>query len=156
LPGGEEVTLTVDEFGPIQFLIVRFPAGRIGTAGFKRLLQLVDDHILRILDLEFVTRDQAGNASLVPIEALSLSGDEATLLAQFIGASSGLVDDEDLAFVAANLAPGEVAAILMFEEIAVLSLIKTWESEGVSLLGSDAIAPVDLEATLNALDAAEA
>ncbi len=90
----------------------------------------------------------------MPIESISVTDEARDILGQFVGASSGLIDDEDLALVAASLDTGDLAAILIYEEIAVLSMIDAWQSEGASLIGMDAIQPAELEATLNALDAA--
>lgn len=145
---------SIDEFGPIEYLLVKFPDGKVTTQGFKRLLQLVDSHVIRILDLEFVVSDATGHAAIVPIESVSVTDETRKVLDQFVGASSGLVDDEDTALVAASLDAGDIAAILIYEEIAVLSMIDAWQSEGASLIGMDAIKPAELEAALDATDAA--
>lgn len=145
---------SMDEFGPIEYLLIRFPAGKVATKGFKRLLQLVDDHVIRILDLEFVICDAAGRAAVVPLESLSVTDETKRILDQFAGASSGLIDEEDIVLVAASLDAGDLAAILIYEEIAVLSMIDAWQNEGASLIGMDAIQPADIEAALDALDAA--
>jgi hypothetical protein len=43
-----------DDFGPVVFLVVEFERGIIGAGGFRRLLDLVDGHIIRVLDKEFI------------------------------------------------------------------------------------------------------
>jgi hypothetical protein len=43
-----------DELGPVDFLAVEFPDGRISAAGFDGLLSLVRQGTIRILDAEFM------------------------------------------------------------------------------------------------------
>jgi hypothetical protein len=45
----------------------------------------------------------------------------------FEGAASGLLDRDDLDAVAARLAPGATAAVLVYEELSILGVIEAWE-----------------------------
>ncbi|HYR16228.1 MAG TPA: DUF6325 family protein [Mycobacterium sp.] len=90
------------------------------TGRFDRLLKLVDAGLIRVLDLEFVTNAD-GVARTVPA---SQAGPEFSL---FEGAASGLLDRDDLDAVAARLAPGATAAVLVYEELSILGVIEAWE-----------------------------
>jgi hypothetical protein len=45
----------------------------------------------------------------------------------FEGAAPGLLDRDDLDAVAARLAPGATAAVLVYEELSILGVIEAWE-----------------------------
>ena len=55
--------------GPVSYLIVEFPGNKMTGEGFQALVDLVDRGLIRILDLEFVTRDEDGS-----VTALSIAG----------------------------------------------------------------------------------
>jgi hypothetical protein len=82
-----------DELGPIDFLAVEFPGGRITAAGFEQLLTLADRGVIDILDMEFVVSDGDGNARKVDVTELDTPG--GVDLGAWAGASSGLLDDSD-------------------------------------------------------------
>lgn len=104
-------------------------------AGFDRLLNLVDSGLIRVLDLEFI-HNVDGVAST--IKASSVHAD----LAEFDGAASGLLDRNDLNQVAGELAEGARAAVLVYEDLAVLSVLDAWEGGGARIVAEG---PVDLD-----------
>ena len=54
-----------DELGPVDFLAIEFPGGRLTSAGFEQLLSLVDRGVVDILDMEFIVKDAAGSGQKV-------------------------------------------------------------------------------------------
>jgi hypothetical protein len=104
----------LDELGPIDYLVVEFPADREpdGSA-LPYLYDLVERGIIRVLDLMFIRRDADGTVSGVDIADLGLQGSfDVTLFAE---AASGLLDEDDLAEAGTVLAPGCSAAVLVYE-----------------------------------------
>jgi hypothetical protein len=99
--------------GPVSYLIVEFPGNKMTGEGFPILVDLVDRGLIRILDLQFVTRDPGG--SVRAAELRDIDRDGRFDLAVFQGASSGLIDDSDLADASSVIEPGSSAAILIFE-----------------------------------------
>jgi hypothetical protein len=99
--------------GPISYLIVEFPGNKMTGEGFPALLDLVDSGLIRILDLMFVTREKDG--TLEAIALTDLDNDGELDLTVFEGASSGMLDESDLADAAAVIEPGSSAGILIFE-----------------------------------------
>ena len=69
--------------------------------------------MIRILDLRFVTRGADGTIQAAELRELGHDGQ--VDLAIFEGASSGLLDDSDLADMSMVIEPGSSAAILIFE-----------------------------------------
>lgn len=131
-----------DRFGPVDYLVVQFPQGEVGRDGFARLLGLVDAGTIRVLDLEFVTND-AGTVRTVPAAALDID------LADLDGANSGLLDAADLDVVAAEVAPGSVAAVLVYEELSLLPVLRAWEAVGATVVADGPVTVDDLDAALS-------
>jgi hypothetical protein len=102
-----------DTMGPISYLVVEFPGSKMTGEGFPILVDLVDHGVIRIIDLVFIAR--ALNGTVTRIELADLDGDGQLDLSVFVGASSGLLDDGDIADAGSVLEPGSSAGILLFE-----------------------------------------
>lgn len=99
--------------GPISYVIVEFPGNKMTGEGLPILVDLVDRGVIRILDLMFITRDTDGSTQTIDVR--DIDGDGQLDLAVFEGASSGMLDDGDLADAASVIEPGSSAGILIFE-----------------------------------------
>ena len=139
-----------DELGPIDFLAVEFPGARITSAGFERLLTLTDGGVIGILDMEFVARDGAGSARNVGLAELTNPG--SADLSAWVGASSGLLDDSDLRQIASAIQPGSVAAVVVYENRWVFSVVDAWRHEGARLIADGGLSPDELVAALDATE----
>ncbi|MFU9026373.1 DUF6325 family protein [Rhodococcus erythropolis] len=135
-----------DQFGPIEYVAVEFPSGAPTSAGFEQLLTLVDSGVIRILDLEFVTKAADGSVSVVPASTFELADFD---LAQFDGAASGLLDTGDIAAVGEELAAGSVAAVLVYEELAILPVIEAWTRSGAKVVTEGHLSVDELAAALD-------
>ncbi|MFF3181635.1 hypothetical protein ACFYVD_17575 [Rhodococcus pyridinivorans] len=131
-----------DRLGPVDHVIVEFPAGHIPTEGFTELLSLVERGIVRILDLEFITVVDGTATTVTPKEV----GEQ---LAIFEGSGSELLDDEDLRSVAGRLTPGSIAAVLVYEHLPMLAVERAWEHAGATVLAEGSINIADLEDALH-------
>jgi hypothetical protein len=141
----------VDAMGPISYLIVEFPGNKMTGEGLPILVDLVDQGLIRIVDLLFVTRDDDGSLRAVELRDLDLDGQ--IDVAIFEGASSGLLDDSDLADAASVIDPGSSAAILLFENRWARSFTQALRRGGAELVAAGYI---PLDAIAASLDAAEA
>ena len=141
-----------DELGPIDFLAVEFPGARISSAGFERLLALADRGVIGILDMEFVVSDSSGNARKADVKELDNPG--GADLSAWTGASSGLLDDSDLHQIASAIAPGSVAAVVVYENRWVFSVVDAWRREGARLVADGGVSPEELLAALDATEPA--
>jgi Family of unknown function (DUF6325) len=139
-----------DELGPIDFLAIEFPSARITAPGFEQLLALADQGVIAILDLEFVTKDAAGNVRKVDVGELGPA--DAVDLSAWAGASSGLLDRTDVDEIAAAIQPGSVAAVIVYENRWVLSLVDAWRREGARLIADGGISASDMVAALDATE----
>jgi hypothetical protein len=141
----------LDEMGPIDYLVVEFPGSRMTGKGLPMLVDLVDRGIIRIIDLVFVKKELDGSVRGMAIADLDKDGQ--LDLAVFEGASSGLLDEDDLDEAGGALEPGSSAGVLVYENRWAAPLAREIRRGGGQLVASGRI-PV--QALLAALDAAEA
>ena len=103
-----------DEFGPVDIVVISYPAGSPMTGeAMPLLLDLVDRKIVRVLDVLFVMEGEDGTFAGFKAEDL----DETGLgdFKVFEGASTGLLGDEDAATAAEALEPGSAAVLIVYE-----------------------------------------
>ena len=139
------------EMGPVDYLVLEFPGNRMTGEGLPLLVDLVDRGIIRILDLTFVTRDTDG--SVRGMEIADFDADGELDLAVFEGASSGLVDEEDLTEAASVIEPGSSAGILVYENTWAAPLAGALRRSGAQMVASGRIPVPALVAALDAADA---
>ena len=96
------------EMGPIDYLLVEWPGKQPEGEIAPYLVDLVDRGLIRILDLAFLMKGEDGTVAAVEIADV---GGEVAELAIFEGASSGLLDDEDVDEAGTALEPGTSAAL---------------------------------------------
>jgi hypothetical protein len=136
--------------GPVDYLVVEFPRARVTGEPLARLIELVDDEVVRVLDLLFVTKEQDGSVRVV--EIADLDGDGELDLQVLQGASSGLLGSDDVDEAGAVLEPGSAAALLVYENLWAIPFATALHRAGAQLVASGRI-PVN--ALLDALDSVE-
>ncbi|MFJ7497151.1 DUF6325 family protein [Streptomyces sp. NPDC097727] len=140
-----------DETGPIDYLVIEFPAGnRMTGEGLPLLVDLVDRGIIRILDLIFVRKNQDGTVE--GVELSEVTGDGGDGLAVFAGASSGLLGQDDIDEASTVLEPGSAAGILIYENVWAGPLAAALRRSGGRLVANGRI---PIQEVLASLDAAE-
>ena len=145
-----EVVAQDDLLAPVDAVVVEFADGVVTADGFDRLLDLVDRNVIRILDVEFVSKGPDG-AQVVGVSELPARPE--LDLSAWNGSSSGLLDADDIALVGAEIAEGSIAVVVVFENVWVLDLVANWPGARVVL--DSGVATDDLLDALDALDAAE-
>jgi hypothetical protein len=146
----ETTGIDLETTGPIDYLVVEFPGNRMTGEAFPLLIELVDKGLIRILDLAFVRKDLDG--SVAGLALTDLDGDGQLDLMVFEGASSGLLDPEDIEEAGGVLEPGNSAGILVYENVWAAPFASALRRSGGQLVASGRI-PV--QAVLAALDAVE-
>ena len=141
-----------EEFGPIDIVVIAYPAGSPMTGEAAPLLvDLVDRGIIRVLDAMFVIKNEDGSYS--GFEARDLDDKNVGDFRIFDGASSGMLGDEDAAKVADEIEPGSAAVLIVYEN--------RWAAPFVAAVRRNGGVPVAFERipaqdVIDALDAAEA
>jgi len=139
-----------EAMGPVSYLIVEFPGSKTTGEGFPILLDLVDRGVIRILDLRFVTRDNDGAIRF--IELADIDRDGRLDLAVFEGASSGLLDESDIADATSVIEPGSSAGILIFENRWATPFTQALRRSNAQLVAAGYISHDTLAASLDATE----
>jgi hypothetical protein len=140
----------LEEIGTIDYVVIEFPNERLSGEAFPLLVDLVDRGLIRILDLTFVRKELDG--SVVGMELADFDQDGTLDLAVFEGASSGLLDQDDIDEASSVLEPGTSAGILVWENVWAAPFAAAVRRSGGQLVASGRI-PV--QALLASLEAAE-
>ena len=142
----------LEEMGPVDYLVVEFPGSKMTGEGLPLLVDLVDQGIIRILDLVFVSKDLDGTVAGIAIA--DLDGDGELDLAVCEGVSSGLLDEDDVSEAASVLEPGSSAGILVYENTWAAPFAAALRRGGAQLVAGGRIPVPALVAALDALEPA--
>jgi hypothetical protein len=105
----------VDVLGPVDYLVVEFPADKADFSGemAAELTALVERGLVRVLDLVILRKDADGS-----VEAAELNELEESTVGELLaleGELGMLLAEEDLEAVGPAIEPGSVAAVLVYE-----------------------------------------
>ena len=99
--------------GPVEYIVVGFPGNDFHGEIAPALAKLVDDKVVRILDLVFIGKDTDG--TIVTIEVDELDGEASFSVID--GEVGGLIGDDDITHAAEALEPGSSAALMLWEDL---------------------------------------
>ena len=142
---------TETELGPVDYLIVEWPAGKQPNGeGLKLLADYTDSGLINVLDLVFVQKDLDGTVSALGLMDIDADGD--LDLVGFQDASSGLLSEDDYDEAGGVLEPGASAAILIYENRWARPFVAAVKGSGAQLVASGRIAASDLADAVEALE----
>lgn len=104
---------SMDEFGPVDYLVVEFPAGQSTFNGemAAELIALTEAGTIRILDVMVLTKDADGT-----IEAFEIDDfDDLDELRQLEADIAEILAADDVAHLAEAMEPGTTAGVLVWE-----------------------------------------
>jgi hypothetical protein len=99
--------------GPIELLMIRFPGTQVGGDVVPALQELVEQGTVRLVDLLFITKDDAGNVRLFELD--ELEPDIAGRFEPLANDITSLLNEEDAYELAASLERNSSAGIMLFE-----------------------------------------
>lgn len=135
-----------DVLGPIDLLVVQIPPEGLGPDGFGVLLDLAERGVIRILDLEVLSK--AEDSSVAPVKLASDVLPELSALAPFIGSFSGLMNEDDIREAGSLIEAGHLGVVVIYENEWVVSLAAVLHGEGARLVASGRIPDDEFEAAL--------
>jgi hypothetical protein len=138
-----------DEMGPVDYIVIEWPGAQPTGEVAPMIVDLADRGIIRILDVAFLVKDVDG--AIATVEAGDFNEDGS--FAEFEGAGTGLLGEDDLAEAAGALNPGTSAAVLVWENRWAAPIATGLRRSGAQLVASGRI---PIQAILASLDAAEA
>jgi uncharacterized membrane protein len=139
--------------GALEYTVIGFEGNRFNGEIAKDLAEVIDAGIIALVDLVFITKDIDGNA-----KSLELDNKDDPRFAGFAGmfeGLTGLLTEEDIDKIAADLEPNTSALVIMFEHRWAVKLKKAIIGAGGFLVARETIVPEALEMLEAELEAAE-
>ncbi len=139
------VVLDAERIAPVDVAVVGFDGTEFNGEVIPALLQLVDDGLVRIIDMAFVRKDAAGEVTFIEVADL----DNPTL-AGLDDPENDLLNDQDLLSVGQDLAPKGSAIVIVWENLWLARAAAAIAGSGGFLISHDRI-PHDV--VVNAINA---
>src|SRR3954471_20010249 len=104
-----------DELGPVDYLVVEFPAGAKNFTGemAAELVKLVDSGTIRVIDVLILDKDEDGSIDVTELSAIQQLGELQASEAEL----AELLAADDVAHLAASMDPGSTAGVLIWENL---------------------------------------
>lgn len=147
-----EPMATLTYSGPVDYAVFAVPKTAQLAATLRTLLARIDLGAIELLDLEIVERDADGSAVRRPITALEAGDDFDVNI--FDGAESAVLDDEDLALIAAELGDDDRAVVVVYEDRSLAEVAAQVTTAGGQLLWAGGIDVADLAKIVDPADQA--
>ena len=141
----------LDSLGPVDYLVVEFPAGASNFTGemADELLALVNSGTIRVIDVLILQKDEDGN-----VEAMELSDIEQLGPLQAVEAQlAELLAAEDVEHLAAAMDPGSTAGVLIWENLWAAPFASAARRSGGQLIANGRI---PIQAIIASIEADEA
>ena len=103
----------LEELGPVDYLIVEFPAGASSFTGemATQLRALADSGTIRVIDVLILTKDADGTVEATELSDIPELGELEAIEAEL----AELLAAEDVDHLAAAMEPGSTAGVLIWE-----------------------------------------
>ncbi|HEY2330747.1 MAG TPA: DUF6325 family protein [Acidimicrobiales bacterium] len=140
----------LDELGPIDYVIIEFPAGAQSFTGemADELVALVEAGTIRIVDVLILTKDEDGSVAAIELDEI----DDLGPLEAMAGELAELLAEDDVENLAAAMDPGSVAGVLIYENTWAAPFASAARRAGGQLIANGRI---PLQAIIAAVEADE-
>lgn len=144
----------VDELGPVDYLVVEFPADKAKFSGeiAEQLSALTKSGTIRVLDLLFLKKNLDG--SVEGFESHEFDDSEVGELRELEAELAMLLAEQDVEAIGAALEPDSYAAVLVFENLWAAPFAAAVRRAGGLLVANGRIPIQALAAALEADEAA--
>ncbi len=144
---------SIDELGPVDYLVVEFPAGSRNFTGeiASELAGLVERGSIRLLDLLILEKHADGGVEALEIDDLE-QVDELVALEAHV---AEILAADDVAHLAEAMEPGTVAGVVVWENLWAAPFASAVRRAGGQLVASGRIPIQAIVASLEAEAAAE-
>jgi Family of unknown function (DUF6325) len=146
-----EPSKPLDELGPVDYIVVEFPAGKSSFTGemAKELLALVDAGTIRLIDVLILLKDEDGTVEAIELSDIEELGELQALEAEL----AELLAADDVAHLAAAMDPGSTAGVLIYENLWAAPFASAARRSGGQLIANGRI---PIQAIIASLEADEA
>ncbi len=145
---------SLDELGPVDYLVVEFPAGASNFTGdmARELVKLSDAGTIRVIDILILTKDEDGNVSAAELSDVDELGELQQIEAQL----AEMLAEDDVVNLAAAMDPGSTAGVLIWENLWAAPFAAAARHSGGQLIANGRIPIQAIIASIEADEAAEA
>ena len=142
---------SLDELGPVDYVIIEFPAGKSNFTGemSEALLALVDAGTIRVIDILILTKNQDGSIDAAELSDVGELGELQALEAEL----AELLAEEDVVLLAAAMEPGSTAGVLIYENLWAAPFAAAARRSGGQLIANGRI---PIQAIIASIEADEA
>ena len=134
--------------GSVEIVVIEFPGSKFTGEIAPALAELVNDGIVTIIDLVFVTKDEDG--TVASVELADIEEEIANAFDGVDGEVSGLLSDEDLQTAGEALAPGSSAVLIVWENTWARRLVTAIRGAGGRLVAHERLDAETVAAALSA------
>lgn len=142
---------SLDELGPVDYVVVEFPAGASNFTGemSAELLALVDAGTIRVIDVLILTKNEDGSVEATELSDVAELGELQAVEAEL----AELLAEEDVENLAAAMEPGSTAGVLIWENLWAASFAAAARRSGGQLIANGRI---PIQAIIASIEADEA
>jgi len=146
-----ETSKPLDELGPVDYLIIEFPAGQSSFTGemAEELIALVDAGTIRVIDVLILVKDEDGSIEAIELDELEELGELQKVEAQL----AELLAEDDVINLAAAMEPGTTAGVLIYENLWAAPFASAARRSGGQLIANGRI---PIQAIIASIEADEA
>src|SRR3954447_24479519 len=140
-----------DQLGPVDYLVVEFPAGQSKFTGemAEELLKLIDAGTIRLIDVLILQKNEDGSVDASELSDIEELGDLQVVEAQL----AELLAADDVVHLAAAMDPGSVAGVLIWENLWAAPFASAARRSGGQLIANGRI---PIQAIIASIEADEA
>ena len=102
-------------YGPIDLIAIEFQTDQLTGEGMSALLELVENQIVRIIDLVIIMKDPEGEYQALEME--ELAPEVLVVLDPLNVEVSGIIQMEDIELIADAMENNTTAALLLYENL---------------------------------------
>jgi len=141
----------LDELGPVDYLIVEFPAEASSFTGemAAELVALVEAGTIRVIDVLILTKNEDGSVDAMELSDIEELGELQAIEAEL----AELLAEEDVANLAAAMDPGSTAGVLIWENLWAAPFAAAARRSGGQLIANGRI---PIQAIIASIEADEA
>jgi hypothetical protein len=142
---------SLDELGPVDYLVVEFPAGASNFTGemAAELVALADAGTIRVIDVLILTKNEDGSVDAAELSDIEELGELQAIEAQL----AELLAEDDVVHLAAAMEPGSTAGVLIWENTWAAPFAAAARRSGGQLIANGRIPIQAIIASIEADDA---
>jgi hypothetical protein len=141
---------SLDDLGPVDYLVVEFPAGAKNFTGemAAELLKLVDAGTIRVIDVLILDKNEDGSVDVTELSDVEQLGELQAIEAEL----AELLAADDVDHLAAAMEPGSTAGVLIWENLWAVPFASAARRSGGQLIANGRIPIQAIIASIEADD----